>query len=268
MTAPSASKSIVLIHGLWLTPLGWEGWVDRFTKAGYEVHTPTWPGMDHPIEELRENPSTFAGVGVADIADHLESVVKEIPGKPIIMGHSFGGLFTQILLDRGYGSAGVAIHPAPAKGVLALPFPALRTASVALRNPLNYGKTVGLNPGQWNYSFTNDMTPEEAEPFRQKYAIPGPAKVLFEAGTANFNPKAATKVNWKNDRAPLLVTGGSIDHTVPPAVSKETAKHQRKSPAITAYKEYEGRTHFTAGSPGWEQVADDALAWAENPVAN
>jgi alpha-beta hydrolase superfamily lysophospholipase len=179
------------------------------------------------------------------------------------MGHSFGGGFTQILLDRGLGAAGVAISPAPVKGVLRLPPAQLRAAFPVLGNPANRKRTVELTPKQFHYAFTNTMNDADSKAAYDRYQIPGPGRVIFQAAFANFNPRAVTKVDFhKDDRAPLLVMGNTKDHTVPASVSKEAAKRLGKSKAVVDYKEYENRPHFTAGAPGWEAVADDALEWA------
>jgi len=179
------------------------------------------------------------------------------------MGHSFGGLVTELLLDRGLGAAGVALSPAPMKGVLRLPPAQLRSAFPVLGNPLNKNRTVELTPKQFHYAFTNTMDDEAAKAAYERYEVPGPGRVIFQAAFANFNPNAPTKVDFhKDDRAPLLVVGNEKDHTVPASVSKEAAHRLGKSKAVVDYKEFPGRPHFTAGAPGWEAVADHALEWA------
>jgi alpha-beta hydrolase superfamily lysophospholipase len=193
----------------------------------------------------------------------MGEIVRGLDEPPIIMGHSFGGLVTELLLDRGFGAAGVAISPAPVKGVLRLPFAQLRSAFPVLSNPANRKRTVELTPSQFHYSFTNTMSDTEAKAAYDRYEVPGPGRVLFQAAFANLTPRAATKVDFrKADRAPLLVMGNDQDHTVPASVSKEAATRLGKGPATVDYKEFSGRPHFTAGAPGWEAVADYALEWA------
>jgi pimeloyl-ACP methyl ester carboxylesterase len=255
--------TIVLIHGLWLTPLGWEEWVDRYTKLGYQVLAPAWPGMEVGVEALNADPSVMNGLGVTEVADHYEQIIRGLDTTPIIMGHSFGGLVTEILLDRGLGSAGVAIHPAPAKGVLRLPASALKSGFPVLSNPANRSRTVALSPEQFHYSFTNTLGTKESRPVYDRYHVPAPGRPLFQAATANLNPNAATKVNFRNDqRAPLLLLAGSSDNTVPASMVREAHKRYGKSSALADYKEFPGRPHFTMGVPGWEEVADYALNWA------
>ena len=263
MNTQASAPPIVLIHGLWLTPLSWEGWRERFEGRGHQVLAPAWPRMQEEIEAVRRDPSPLNGLGVTEIVDHYDAIIRGLDRPPVIMGHSFGGLVTELLLDRGLGAAGVVISPAPAKGVLRLPPAQLRSAFPVLGNPANRKRTVELTPKQFHYAFTNTMNDADSKAAYDRYQVPGPGRVIFEAAFANFNPRAVTKVDFhKDDRAPLLVMGNTKDHTVPASVSKEVAKRLGKSNAVVDYKEYENRPHFTAGAPGWEAVADDALEWA------
>jgi alpha-beta hydrolase superfamily lysophospholipase len=259
MTAPP----IVLVHGLWLTPRSWEGWKERFETRGHEVQAPAWPRMHGEVEDVRRDPSPLKGLGVTEIVDHYEGIIRGLARPPVIMGHSFGGLVTELLLDRALGVAGVAISPAPVKGVLRLPPAQLRSSFPVLGNLANRNRTVELTPKQFHYGFTNTMTEDEAEAAYDRYEVPGPGRVIFQAAFANFNPRAATKVDFhKDDRPPLLVMGNDKDHTVPASVSREAAKRLGKSKAVVDYKEFAGRPHLTADAPGWEEVADYALDWA------
>jgi pimeloyl-ACP methyl ester carboxylesterase len=255
--------TIVLVHGLWLTPRSWEHWIDRYSSRGYKVLAPSWPGMEGDIDELRRHPETVAGLGVTEIVDHYDAIVRRLDRPPIIMGHSFGGLFTQILLDRGLGAAGVAIDAAPVKGILTLPFSTIRTAWPALRNPANVRKAMEPTAEQFHYSFGNNLSEEESKKVYDRYAVPGPDHVLFQASLATFNPHAATTVNFHNDsRGPLLLIAGGKDHIVPASVTRANFNLYRKSKAVTDFKEYPDRSHYTFGEPGWEEVADYALTWA------
>ena len=258
---------IVLVHGLWLTPRSWEGWKRRFETRGHRVLAPAWPGMQEDVEEVRRDPSAMNGLGVTELTDHYDAVIRALDRPPLIMGHSFGGLVAELLLDRGLGAAGVAISPAPAKGVLRLPPAQLRSAFPVLSNPANRKRTVELTPKQFHYGFTNTMAEDEAKAVYDRHQVPGSGRVLFQAAFANFNPRAATKVDFHNEsRPPLLVIGNGEDHTVPASVSKEAAKRLAKSGSTVAYQEFPGRPHFTVGAPGWEEVADYALDWANRQV--
>lgn len=262
MTSTSPN-TIVLIHGLWMTPLSWEHWVERYSSRGYDVLAPAWPGMDGDIEALRADPSSFEHLGIEEIVDHYDGTVRGLDTPPIIIGHSFGGAFTEILLDRGLGSAGVAIDAAAVKGITKLPFSTLKSAFPVFKNPANTRRAVALTFEEFQYAFANTMTDEDARLAYDRYAVPGPGRVLWQGAFANFNPRAATKVDFRNDdRAPLVLIAGGSDHIVAAAVDESTAKHYRKSKAVTEYKEFPDRSHFAIGQDGWEEVADYALDWA------
>jgi len=257
-----STKTIVLIHGLWMTPLSWENWTQRFESKGYEVVAPAWPGLEGDINEIRKNPDKLANLDIDTIVASYEKVIKGLDEQPIIMGHSFGGLFTQILLDRGYGAAGVALCSAPVKGILILPFSTLRVSAPALSNPFNYNKAAALTVDQFYYAFGNNLSEEESKKVYDRYAVPGPDHVLFQAGLANFNPHAPTAVDFHNDkRAPLLLIAGTHDHISPASVVKANYNLYKKGNGITDYKEFEGKSHYILGETGWEEVADYALDW-------
>lgn len=262
------SKTIVLIHGLWLTPRSWESFRAFYEERGYKVLTPAWPRIHGEVEDIRRDPSALAGLGVIEIADHYEQIIKTLDEPPVIMGHSFGGLIVQILLDRGLGAAGVAIDPAAPKGVFRLPFSALKAASGVLSNPLNYGRVPPFTYGQFRYAFANNVSEEQARAFYERYAIPGPGRPIFQVATANLDPRAATKVDYGNGRrAPLLLIAGSEDHQVPVSMVRENFKRYARSTAITELREFPGRSHLIAIQDGWQEVAEYALSWARAKAA-
>jgi pimeloyl-ACP methyl ester carboxylesterase len=265
---PTGPDTIVLIHGLWMTPLSWEHWIDRHEARGFRVLAPAWPGMDGDIDELRRDPSSIEHLGIQEIVDHYDAIIRKLDRPPIIMGHFLGGAFTQILLDRGLGAAGVAIDSAAVKGVLTLPWSTLKSALPVLKSPANNHTAVALSFDEFRYAFTNTLSEEESRAAYERYAVPGPGRVLFQAALANFNPHATTKVDFHNDhRAPLLLIAGGKDHLSPAAINESNARHYRKSAAITTYEEFPLRSHFTLGEEGWEKVADYALAWAVENAA-
>lgn len=264
-------ETVVLIHGLWMTPLAWEDWVARYSARGIRVLTPGYPGIaggTAGVAALREDPSPLADLGVREVMDHLVDVVSELPNPPILMGHSFGGTFVQLLLDAGYGRAGVSIDGAAVKGVKALPFSEIRATFPVLKNPANLRRAVPITPEQFHYAFTNTLTEEESRVAYDRYSVPVPARILFQGGLASVTHGAATTYNFANDdRAPLLFISGGDDHILPPAVQHENyTKNAKHSKAVTAYKLFPGRDHFTCGAPGWETVADFALNWALEPT--
>ncbi|MFD7474148.1 alpha/beta hydrolase [Streptomyces sp. NPDC059837] len=254
---------VVLIHGLWVTPRSWEHWVEYYKSQGLQVSAPAWPGLEGEVEDLRANPSAMAGIGLQQVVDHYDAIIREMEQPPLLIGHSFGGTIVQLLLDRGLGSAGVAIDSAAVKGVLPLPFSTLRSTWPVLRNPANKGKAVGLSAKQFHYAFANTLSDAESLAAYERYHVPGPARVLFEGAFANFNSQAPTRVDFSNDRrAPLLFIAGGADHIVPPKVNRANARLYDKSTAITDYHEFAGRSHLTIGQDGWREVADFALTWA------
>jgi len=253
--------TVVLIHGLFMTALSWEHWVSRYTDRGYRVIASSWPGMDD-IEALRRDPTVVENLGIAEIVDHYEALIRELDAPPIIIGHSFGGAFTEILLDRGLGAAGVAIDAAAVRGILKLPLSQLRAGFPVLKNPTNYHKAVELTPEQFRYAFTNTLSEADSNAAYERYAAPGPGRVLFQGALAKFNPHSPDAVDFKRDRAPLLLIAGGADHLVPAVIDKSTADHYAKSGAFTEYKLFPDRSHWTIAEPGWEEVADYALEWA------
>ncbi|GAA1630451.1 alpha/beta hydrolase [Catellatospora bangladeshensis] len=260
MTAPD---TIVLIHGLWMTPLSWEHWIDRYTRQGYRVLAPSWPGLEGGVEALRRDPSPLAGLGVAQVADHYERIISDLPTRPIIMGHSFGGLLTQLMLDRGLGAAGVAIHSGQVRGVYRLPFTQLKAASPVLGNPANRNRAVPFTHEQFHYAFTNTLSAQRSREAYDRYHVPAAARMLFQGAFANLDPRSPLAVDVRRaDRAPLLFVAGGADNIVPASVNRANHRLYRHSPALTEYREYPGRSHFTVGQDGWEEVADHALAWA------
>jgi pimeloyl-ACP methyl ester carboxylesterase len=255
--------TIVLIHGLWMPPHSWRGWIDRYTSAGHTVYAPAWPGVSTLDEEL-DHTKAPADIRIGQVVNHYADVVRGLPEPPILMGHSFGGLITQMLLSRGLGRAGVAIHPAAPRGVYRLPLSVLRSTFPVLRNPANRHRAVPLTPPEFHYAFANTVSREESDSWRTKLAIPAPGRPLFQSALANFSPKsrAATVVDYaKPDRAPLLLIAGGRDHIVPSSVVFENFTRYRRSPAATDFKLFEDRPHLTAALDGWSDVADYALTW-------
>jgi len=263
MTDFETPDTIVLIHGLWVTPRSWEDWKGRYEAKGYNVLTPGYPGFDIEVEGLRANPEIIANLTVPDTVDHLANVIAALPRPPIIMGHSFGGIFTQLLLAQGLGAAAAVIDSAPTEGVRVTPLSQARSLFPALKNPANFHRAVGFTKDEWHYAFTNTLSREDSDAAWDRYAIPAPGNWVWAYGLlANFQPgHQETWVDYAADRAPLLFIGGSEDHIMPPAVNKSNAKRWAKSPALTEYYEFAGRDHWTCGAPGWEDVADYALNW-------
>ena len=234
----SAAASIVLINGLWMTALTWEHWVKLYADEGYHVVARSWPGMEGDIEQLRRNPSGIAKLGLVELVQHYEQIICQLDEPPIIIGHGFGGLVTQILVDRGWGAAGVAIATAPPKGVFRLPFSTFKVLLSALGNPSNLPGTTSLTPKQFQHAFTNTLSEAESLAVYQRYIVPAPNRIVYQATFANFRRNGATAVNFQNNtRAPLLFVAGGNDHVAPPSLVKANFELYRSSKAETDYQE-------------------------------
>lgn len=259
------ADTIVLVHGLWMTPRSWEHWVTYYQAKGYKVLTPGYPGFEVEVEMLRANPEIIANQTVPGVVEHLENVISTLDKPPILMGHSFGGTLVQILLDHGFGKVGVAINSAPTEGVLVNPPSQLKSLFPILKHPTDRQSIAPFTAEEFRYAFTNIMTDDQAAQVYERYYIPAPGRFVWGGVLANVIPgPQETAVNYHNDeRAPLLFIAGGADHIMPPSVNKSNAHHYNKSKALTEFHEFPGRCHFTCGEDGWEAVADYALDWAE-----
>jgi pimeloyl-ACP methyl ester carboxylesterase len=252
--------TIVLIPGLWMTALCWENWVKHYTDKGYCVIAANWPGMEGDIQQLRRDPSSFASLGLTEVIDHYEQIIGELETPSVIIGYGFGGLIAQVLLDRGWGAAGVAIASAPVRGIARLPLSMLKLAFSVLGNSFR-NKTASLTAEQFHRAFTNSLTESESLDAFNRYTVPAPNRVVLQAALANFSPHAAASVNFRNDtRAPLLLVAGGKDRIVPSSIVKANFDLYRESRAETDYKEFPDQTHFSFLRE--TKVADYALGWA------
>jgi pimeloyl-ACP methyl ester carboxylesterase len=264
----SARVPVVFVHGLWLLASSWGKWADLFEQAGYAPVAVGWPGDPETVEDARARPEALAGKTVGQVADHIGEVIRGLTMKPAVVGHSFGGLLTQIVAGRGLAAVSVAVDPAPFRGVLPLPVSALRVASVALRNPLNRSRAVSLTYEQFRYGFANALPEDEAKQLYETYAVPAPGAPLFQAASANLNPRSDVQVDTRSpDRGPLLIISGQRDHTVPWAIANASYKRQRRNPGITEIIEIPNRGHSLTIDSGWREVAETALAFVKRFVS-
>ncbi|MGN6607694.1 MAG: alpha/beta hydrolase [Jatrophihabitans sp.] len=258
----TTSTPVVFIHGLWLHATSWTPWVELFREAGYDPIAPGWPNEPDTVEEARSQPDAVADLSIDDVTEHFAKIIASLPAEPIIIGHSFGGLFAEKLLGQGVGVAAVAIDPAQIKGVLPLPLAQLRSGLPALGNPANLHKAVSLTAKEFRYGFGNAVSEEESDALFERWTIPSPARPLFQAAAANFAVHSQAKVDTDNGtRGPLLLISGTADHTVPDVVTRSTLKQYRDSTAVTELRQFEGRGHSLTIDSGWREVADAVLAW-------
>ena len=258
---------VVFVHGLWLLPSSWDRWAKVFEDAGFTALTPGWPDDPETVEEANVHPNVFANKSVGQVADHFDEIVRGLTLKPAIIGHSFGGLLAQILAGRGLARATVAISPAPFRGVLPLPFSALKSAWPVLGNPANRNRAIPLTFDQFRFSFANAMSEHEAQVLYDTFAVPASGKPLFQAAAANLNPWTEAKVDVQNpDRGPLLILSGEKDNTVPWAITNATFKQQQHNPGVTEIVELPARGHALTIDDGWRKVADAALGFVKRFV--
>ena len=258
---------VVFIHGLWLLPNSWDRWAALFEGAGYAAVMPGWPDDPETVGEARAHPEVFARKTVGQVADHYAETIGQLKKKPVVIGHSFGGLLTQIVAGRGLSAASVAIDPAPFRGVLPLPFSALKSASPVLANPANRNRAVPLTYDQFRFAFANAVSEDEAKELFETFAVPASGAPIFQAAAANLNPWTEVKVDTKNpDRGPLLIISGEKDNTVPWAIANASYKQQKRNAAVTEIVKMPNRGHALVIDSGWREVADTALAFVKRFV--
>ena len=258
----SGLHPVVFVHGLWLLPSSWQRWAETFEEAGYIALTPDWPDDPATVAEANANPAVMANKTVGQVADHFSAVIAQLERKPAVIGHSFGGLLAQLLAGRGLSAVTVAIDPAPFRGVLPLPFSALKAAWPVLGNPANRSRAVPLTYEQFRYAFANAVSEDEARQLYRTYAVPAPGAPLFQAAAANVNPWTEAQVDTLNhERGPLLIVSGQKDHTVPWAIANASFKQQQVNSGLTEIVEMPNRGHSLVIDSGWREVADTALAF-------
>jgi non-heme chloroperoxidase len=258
----SGKPPVLFVHGLWLLPSSWDRWAELFEEAGYVAATVSWPDDPATVEEANAHPEVFAHKKVGMIADHVEEVIRRFSAKPVIIGHSIGGLLVQILAGRGLAAATVAIDPGPFRGVLPLPYHLIRATEPVWRNPANHHRAVPLTFEEFRYGFANAVDEDQAKRLFETFAVPASGTPIFQAASANLNPVTEAKVDVHNpERGPLLIISGEKDNTVPPSVANAAYKRQTHNPGITEITEIPNRGHSLVIDDGWRDVADAALAF-------
>jgi pimeloyl-ACP methyl ester carboxylesterase len=258
----SGQQPVMFVHGLWFLAASWDPWRSLFADRGYATLAPGWPDDPETAEEARAQPDVLAGKSLGQITDHYVEVINGLTRRPAIVGHSFGGLLAQKLAGMGLSAGTVAIDPAPFRGVLPLPVSALRSSFPVLKSPGNRKRAVMLSYDEFRYAFANQVSEDEAHELYDKYAVPGPGYLLFQAAFANINPKTEASVDTDNPaRGPLLVISGEKDHTVPHSISHASFRRYKKSDAITEFTDIAGRGHSLVVDAGWREVAETALTF-------
>jgi pimeloyl-ACP methyl ester carboxylesterase len=258
---------VVFIHGLWLLPSSWDRWAAVFEEAGYTALTPGWPDDPETVEQANAKPEVFAHKSVGQVADHFAEVIGRLSKKPAVVGHSFGGLLTQIIAGRGLSAVSVALAPAPFRGVLPLPISALKSSRPVLGNPANRNRAVPLTYEQFRFGFANAVSEDEAKDLYTTFAVPAAGLPLFQAATANLNPWTEAKVDSKNpDRGPLLILDGEKDNTVPWAIANASFKKQKRNKDVTEIVKVPNRGHALTIDSGWGEVADISLDFVKRFV--
>ncbi len=264
----SGRTPVVFVHGLWLLPSSWDRWRGVFEEAGYTTLAPGWPDDPETVDEAKAHPEVLANKTIGQVADHYAAVIEKLAKKPAVIGHSFGGLLTQMIAGRGLSAASVAIDAAPFRGVLPLPISALKSSKPVLGNPRNRHRAVPLTFDQFRYAFANAVTEEEAKQLFETFAVPAPGAPLFQAASANLNPWTEAKVDTENPaRGPMLIISGEKDHTVPRAISDATFKKQVRNKDVTEFVEIPNRGHALTIDSGWREVADTGLRFVSRFVS-
>jgi pimeloyl-ACP methyl ester carboxylesterase len=262
VTTASTGTPVIFINGLWLHQSSWQPWVQLFEDSGYDAAAPGWPGIPDTVEAARSDPDSIADHGITDVTAHYAEIIDGLDTKPVVIGHSFGGIIAEKLLGLDYCSAAIGIDAAPIKGVLPLPLSSLRSALPVFRNPANIHRAVSLTPEQFRFSFGNAVSEQESAELYDHWAIPAPGKPLFEAAEENLSPHSPARVDTRNeDRGPLLLMMGGMDNTVPESITKSSAKQYRHSAAVTELAEFPERGHSLTIDSGWQDVADTCLGW-------
>ena len=256
------SRTAVFIHGGWVTPACWDPFVSYFEARGFRCLAPAWPGKDRSVEAIRADPAPLAGLGISDIVDHYARIIRALDEPPILIGHSFGGLFVQVLVDRGLGAAGIAIDSAPPKGIFAFEPTSLISLGRILITPFGWRKVVRWSFREYRYAFVHTMTPDEQRAIWDAQIVPDSGRPFLEAGYSFLDRRSPARVNFANpDRAPLLFIAGESDRAMPPAIVRRQVRAHRASPARTDFRSFRGRTHWIIAQEGWDEVASACVEW-------
>ena len=256
------TRNIVFIHGMFMTPLCWENWVTYYQSKGYQCFAPAWPGRDQPIEDQRnKHPDPELGrLNLRAVVDCMESAIRSLGGKPVIIGHSMGGLVVQLLLQKDIASAGVAIDPAAPQGVLTTAWSYLKSNFPSINPLIPVTSPVKMSFERFQYAFVNTLPLEQQRAAYDRYVVPESRGVPWQSLSS------VAHVDFKKPHAPLLITAGEKDHIIPASLNKSNYERYKASQSVTDLKVFPGRDHFVIGSPGWQEVAGFILSWLNEKV--
>lgn len=254
------SKTIVFITGAFVHNSGWDQWKTYFEAEGYRVLAPAWPAKDAPVETLRKRQPdpAIAALRLTQVVDHFAKIIRELPEKPILIGHSMGGLMTQLLVQKDLAAAGIAIHSVPPQGVMTLKFSFLKATWGPLGLFTSANKSFLMSFKQWQYAFTNGMPEAIQRETYEQSVIPESKRISRDTLTS------AAKIDFKKPHAPLLIMAGTEDHIMPASLNRTNfKKYAQNNGSVTEFKEFAGRNHFVVGQPTWRENADYILDWIE-----
>ena len=242
-----------------MTPLSWEGWADRFSKAGYQVTAPAWPGRDDDVAGQRSrHPDPARGkLRLADVVAHFEAAVRALATPPVLIGHSMGGLVVQLLLQRGLGAKGVAIHSQAPKGIVTVSWPFIKSNWSVVSPFRRAAEPFLMSFEEFQYAWVHTLPVALQREAYDRYVVPESRLV------ARDSLGAEGLVDFTKERPPLLLTAGSEDHVIPAQLNRKNHAAYARGPSRTDWREFAGRTHFVLGQPGWEEVADHVRGWIE-----
>lgn len=260
IAATTTTTTIVFITGAFVTHHIWDGWINYFTGKGFNCIAPAWPYKDGTAEELRNrrpNDTDLAGLRLQELLDHYSAIIQRLPEKPIVIGHSLGGLLVQLLVNKDLVTAGIAIHSVPPKGVTSFKWSFIKS----IWKPLGYftsaKKTHLMSLAEWKYAFTNGMSEQEQKESYEKNVIPESKRVLRDVLTK------AAKVDFKKPRPPMLFISGSTDNIIPESLNYDNYLKYDRSHSVTGYKEFAGKNHFVPGLPSWHDEAGYIIEWLQ-----
>jgi pimeloyl-ACP methyl ester carboxylesterase len=260
------SKTILFITGAFVGNNCWDAWRTYFEVKGFTTSAPPWPFKDATVKELRSrhphNDQELARLTIEELLAHYEKIIQSLPEKPILIGHSYGGLMTQIFVNRGLAAAGVAIHSVPPLGVFPYEFTFLKAGWKSLGVFTDIDETYMMSFEDWQYAFVNGMPLKAQEAAYETYTIPE-SKTVSRGALSG-----AAKVDFKKQHVPLLLTAGDTDHIIPAHLNHRNFNAYETPGSVTEYKVFSGRNHFVLGQPTWKEDADFINEWLQNKVKN